>query len=126
MRKRENKMEKREQRKFIRRDSLNLLDYVVLDKEGTTEDHGMGRTLNVSENGILLETHVSLQLSQLLLITLGLEEDLIDLKGEVVHTKEVDDDQYQSGIVFVEIDAQGQRILNRYLEAFQEVFGEKA
>ena len=33
-------MEKREQRKFIRRDSLNLLDYVVLDKEG---DNGRSR-----------------------------------------------------------------------------------
>jgi c-di-GMP-binding flagellar brake protein YcgR len=125
MRKRENKMGKRERRKFIRRDSLNLLDYVVLDNAGTMKDHAMGRTLNVSENGILLETHLSLSLSQLLLITLGLEEDLIDLKGEVVHTKEVDDDLYQSGIVFVEIDAEGQRILNRYLEAFQEVFGGK-
>ena len=70
-----------ERREFIRRDSLNLLDYVVLDKEGTTEDHGMGRTLNVSENGILLETQISLPLSQLLLITLGLEEDLFDLTG---------------------------------------------
>ncbi|MEA3547073.1 MAG: PilZ domain-containing protein [Thermodesulfobacteriota bacterium] len=115
-----------ERRQFIRRDSLNLLDYVVLDKEGSTEDHVMGRTLNVSENGILLETHISLPQSQLLLITIGLEDDLIDLKGEVVHTKEADDDLYQSGIVFVEIDAEGQRILNRYLEAFQEVFGEKA
>jgi len=119
-------MEKKEQRKFIRRDSLNLLDYVVLDEEGNTEDHGMGRTLNVSENGILLETHISLRLKQSLLITLGLEEDLIDLKGEVVHTKETDEDLSQSGIVFVEIDDEGQRILNRYLEAFKEVFGGKA
>ena len=116
-------MENKERRKFIRRDSLNLLDYVVLDEKGNTEDHSMGRTLNVSENGILLETHISLPLNQLLSITLGLEEDLIDLKGEVVHTKESDDGRYQSGIVFVEIDAEGRRILNRYLQAFQEVFG---
>ena len=45
-----------------RADSHNILSYVCLDEENEIVEQGMGRTLNVSEGGILLETHDSIDL----------------------------------------------------------------
>ena len=44
-------------RKHARYDSLNLLTYVCVDSDGKEWNQGMGRTLNISESGLQLETH---------------------------------------------------------------------
>ena len=49
-------MTQREQRKFIRYDSLHLLDYQVLDEDGNPGIYSMGRTIDVSIDGLKLET----------------------------------------------------------------------
>ena len=43
-------------RKHERIQSLNL-SYICLDEDNNIVKQGMGRTLNISESGILLETH---------------------------------------------------------------------
>ena len=114
-----------ERRKYKRKDTLNLLDFVVLDKNGRQVDQAMGRTLNASESGILLETTIPLKTDQIISVTIGLEEDLVDLRGQVVYVKAVGD-FFQCGINFVEIDEQGLEILRKYLTALKEVFGHNA
>ena len=108
-----------ELRKSERVDSLNLLDYVLLDEKGDPINRGMARTLNVSEVGLLLETHISLKMGQWVVITIELEEELVELKGKVVHEGPCDDDKYCSGIEFVEITKQGKKVLAWYLKAFK-------
>ena len=49
-----------ERRRYIRPESLNLLDYLVVDEAGRPGDYSMARTLNVSKGGILMETHIPL------------------------------------------------------------------
>ncbi len=107
------------QRKFERKDSLNILDYVILGEAGNPINHGMGRTLNVSENGLLLETHDPLTKGQTLLITVGLEEDMVELKGQTTHVDPSSDKKFCSGIEFIEIDENGKRVLNNFLEALK-------
>lgn len=111
------------QRRYVRRDSLNLLDYVLKDEKGEIVTHAMGRTLNISEKGILLETHVPFEPGQILYITIGLEEDLVDVKGQVKHAEKRDDATFSSGIEFLEIDAEGSRVIYNYLEAFKAFSG---
>jgi hypothetical protein len=67
-------MTTQEKRKFIRIDSLNL-SYVLVDGTNDEEKQTMGRTLNVSEAGIRLETHVPVELNSTLTLTIGLEKD---------------------------------------------------
>ena len=76
------------ERRYVRMESLNLLDYVLVDEKGEILARAMGRTLNISEKGILLETHIKFEPGQLLLITIGLEEDLVDFKGLVKHAED--------------------------------------
>lgn len=106
-------------RRYIRMDSLNLLDYVLVDEKGETVTRAMGRTLNISEKGILLETHNHLEPSQILMITVGLEDDLVDLKGQVKHSEPRDEKYFGVGIEFLEIDDEGNRVLLNYLKAFE-------
>ena len=108
-----------EQRKFERKDSLNILDYVILSDEGDPIDNGMGRTRNISEIGFLLETPNPLSIGQTILITVGLKEDMVELKGKVTHTKLYAEKMFCSGIEFMEIDENGKRFLNNFLEALK-------
>ena len=115
-------MTTRDQRKHHRIDSLNLLNYVQLDENGNAVNQGMGRTLNVSESGILLETHVPFELNTIVLLTIGLEEDIVDIKGEVVHSKPgQEEEKYEAGIRFTALDETAHQILSIYVKIFGEM-----
>ncbi|MEZ4551138.1 MAG: PilZ domain-containing protein [Desulfobacterales bacterium] len=73
-------------RKHERFDSLNLLSYVTLDSDGKEWNQGLGRTLNISESGLQLETNEPIQTKYILLISIGIEDELVDIKGKVVYT----------------------------------------
>ncbi len=112
-------MKQREQRKFIRYDSLHLLDYIVLDEDGNPGTYSMGRTIDVSIDGIKLETTTPLKTDTRVLITVGIEDDLVDLEGKTTHAHPVDG-RYVSGVTFLKITKNGRRILTKYVEAFRK------
>jgi hypothetical protein len=106
--------EKRATKRFR---SLNLLEYIAADKDGTPLERGMGRTLNVSEQGICLETKTRFKAGQIMLISLGFEENMVEIRGKVIHC-EPSPDGFTTGIQFLNVDDRGQRVLDTYLEIF--------
>gem|GEM_PF-113028 len=106
-----------EHRHFIRKNALHLLDYLVIDQHGRHTTYSMGRTLDVSEKGLKLETTQPISQGDTLLITVGVEDDLVDLRGEVVHT-EMLDGRHITGVEFEDISQDGIRIFKKYAEAF--------
>ena len=108
-----------EKRKHARIDSLNL-SYVCLDENNQVIKQGMGRSLNVSESGILLETHFPIDDQHIVRMTLGLEEDLIDVKGHLVHTRINDAGKYEVGIEFLKSDAKTRKALKKFIDTYQE------
>lgn len=111
-------MKQREHRKFIRYDALHLLDYLVLDEDGNPGLYSMGRTIDVSVDGIKLETIYPLNAETRLLLTIGLEDDLIDLEGRTTHAAPCDG-RFISGVTFLKITKNGRRIFAKYVEAFR-------
>ena len=112
-------MTNEEKRKHNRIDSLHLLNYVYSDESSEGAMQGMGRTLNVSESGILLETHTPpISAGSLVSLTIGFEEDMVDIKGRVIYTKESSTDMFESGIEFFDVDENAKEILGRYIAAF--------
>ncbi len=111
-------MKKEDKRKHSRIDSLNLLNYIYTEtrEEGSTQ--GMGRTLNISESGVLLETHTAIKVGVNIYLTIGFEEEMVDIKGRVVYTKENTEDMFESGIEFYSMDDDSRSILHRYITAF--------
>ena len=108
-----------EKRKFIRLDSIHLLDYLVVDRQGTKGRYSMGRTLDVSLNGIKLETVYPLSSTDNLEITVGVEEDLVDLLARVTHTQQ-EGERYVSGLEFIKMSSEGRRVFRKYTEEFRK------
>jgi hypothetical protein len=110
-------MEDLKRRQFERKHSQNLIDYVEMDYEGKPAHRYMGRTLNVSEGGILLETYKPLTEGQIVIITIAIDEEMVALKGRVIHVKKTAESLFHSGIDFLKINEYGKRVLQWYIEA---------
>ncbi|MDM8552015.1 PilZ domain-containing protein [Desulfobacterales bacterium HSG2] len=104
-----------EKRRHSRIDSLNL-SYVCVNEKGKFVNQGMGRTLNVSESGILLETHFCIEPEQLLALTIALEDELVDIRGKVAHCRETGDAKFKTGIEFLETD----EVLKKFIQLFRK------
>jgi len=111
-------MTNEEKRKHSRIDSVNLLNYVYFDENEAEENQGMGRTLNVSESGILLETHSPMNAQRIVSLTIGFKEDVVDIKGRVVYMRKMEDGLFESGIEFFDMDESATVVLKGYIEAF--------
>ncbi len=110
-----------QKRKHDRIGSLNLLNYICLDENNEEVVQGMGRTLNVSQGGILLETHVAIDESHIISLGIGLEDDMVAIKGKIIYCRENKNRKFESGIEFLDINETSLRILNRYIIAFREL-----
>jgi len=107
-----------EKRKHSRIDSLHLLNYIYTEAKDDGATQGMGRTLNISKAGVLLETHTPISVGVTISLTIGFEEEVVDIRGRVVYTKENAEDMYESGIEFHKMDSAAKTILQRYIDAF--------
>ncbi len=101
-------------RKHERIQSLNL-SYICIDEDENIVKQGMGRTLNISETGILLETHFPIEPNHVVQLTISLEEDLLDIKGKPVHVRPRDQGKYEIGIQFVELDPSASQIIKKFV-----------
>jgi len=113
-----------QRRKCDRKETLNLVDYVLLGEDGAFLSRRMGRTRNVSEGGLLLETHRALKEGEEVLITLGLKEDMVRLRGRVVHpAPRTEEYRYCAGVQFTHMKKEDRETLKRYVGALKAADG---
>lgn len=92
---------KEELRRHSRIENSMLLKYHLFDNRGKPIGYGKGRTVNLSQSGILLESNEPLEGIFVILITLNIGVE-VKLKGRLVHsTLQQDSGNYLSGIEFV-------------------------
>ena len=99
--------------------SHNLLSYSCIDENNNSVTQGMGRTLNVSEGGILLETHGPIDPEYTVSISISLEDELMDICGKAVFSNKREDGKYETGIQFTDSDEEKVRILKQFAEIFK-------
>lgn len=104
-----------EKRRHSRTGSHNLVSYVCRDDRNRVAGEGMGRTLNVSEGGILLETREPFDPSWTVSLTLALEDELMDIRGRVSFTREREAGRYETGIQFLNSEEQKIRLLRQFI-----------
>jgi hypothetical protein len=114
-------MPKVEKRQRTRIDTLNLLSFIVHDNAGTQLYERLGRTLNVSETGILLETDIPVDAHLGVDVKIGLDEELVDIQGTIIHVNVNAQQRYEIGIKFSKIDDRDLKILKAYIEAFSKI-----
>jgi hypothetical protein len=122
-----NAMASENKRKHRRIASLNL-SYICLDENNNIVKQGMGRTLNISESGILLETHFPIKSEYRVLLTIALREDLLEIKGKPIHVRSKETGKFEVGIEFLEPDQDSVRLLQSFIntdESHHESTGEE-
>ncbi|MBF0227349.1 MAG: PilZ domain-containing protein [Desulfobacterales bacterium] len=108
-------------RKNTRFESLNLVSYDLIDNKGKLIGHSVGRTLNISKGGILLEAEAELSAYPLISLTLSLEEDLVTVKGEIVYSKQASElGKFENGIKFLKASEQDYRALVEFIGKVEE------
>ena len=114
-----------ERRHDERRYALNFLDYEILDENGKVTGRGLARTLNVSENGLRLETSHFFDPGQQLRITLGMKNDLVQLTGRVINSQPEDDDLCSSGVMFIEFSDADKKMYQKHFDALRSFLGKQ-
>ena len=109
-----------ERRKSGRIDSLNLSYLLVDSDKGEAQKQTMGRTLNVSEDGIRLETHIPVDVGSQVMVSIGLEDDVVDISGKAVHSSKNEGGKYELGIEFMDINDAAEKILKAFIKAFRQ------
>ena len=110
-------------RRHERYDSLNLLSYVCIDSDGKEWTQGMGRTLDISETGLKLETHEPIDTKYVVLLAVGFEDDLVDIRGKIVYCNRGEQNKFEAGIEFLEVPPEAFTVLKRYISEFQKQYG---
>ncbi len=97
----EREPEKRgEKRRSRRIRSLNLTSYTP--KKGDEQEYivSIGRTIDVSDGGVKVETHRRLAEGTRLDMDIAIEEKILTATGEVVHSEELENGLFGTGIRF--------------------------
>ena len=114
-------MKQKNNRRHVRIESQHLLSYMCRDDQGQLVCRGMGRTLNVSQSGIMLETHVPLEIENNIWLTIGIEDSLLEIQGRAVYSQfNESSGRYQTGIHFEGVDAKTKDLLVKYIRIFRE------
>lgn len=93
-----------ERRVYPRVKTCNLISYLATKKNGEITDQGMGRALNISQNGIFLETPRLILSETVSLMSVDPDNNLIEIKGEVIYSG-----ISRSGMIGSGIRLQGER-----------------
>lgn len=93
-------MEKIDRRKFPRIKICNPISYDSVNKEGILLDQNTGLALDISQNGILLETAQIIRSKYIYLIFVDLENNLNRITGRVVFSVKNKNGNFKSGINF--------------------------
>jgi hypothetical protein len=107
-------------RKNSRIDTHNLISYVSINENDEPVGQGMGRTLNISEGGILLETHTPIDPQYTISFTMNLEDEMMDVKGKVAYNKKRDDGKFETGIQFIKTDESRIRMIKQFVVMFKD------
>jgi hypothetical protein len=106
-------------RKHPRFDSIQL-SYICLDKSEEVVQQAMARTINISESGILMETHFKIEKGQSLVASIGLRDELVDVRGKVAHVQATDEGKYVIGIEITGIESGDEDLLQNFLQKISE------
>ena len=95
-----------DRRKYARIKTQNLISHFSFDEGGALNAQGIGRAMDVSQGGILIETPQPIESEMLSLMAVDLDGNLIEIKGRLMHSNRASSGMYLAGISFVGSDWQ--------------------
>ena len=95
-----------DRRKHHRIKTQNLISHFSFDEGGALNAQGIGRAMDVSQGGILIETPQPIESEMLSLMAVDLDGNLFEIKGRLMHSNQSSSGMYLAGIAFVGSDWQ--------------------
>ena len=107
-----------DQRKYPRVKTINLISHVTIGANGRWIFQGMRRSLDISRAGILLETPYPIELGRISMMTVDVDNNLIEIKGELIHCFKSDTEMYHSGIKFIGTEEQATKFVTQIIKVY--------
>ena len=103
-------------RKNPRVKTSNGVSYICIDENGNEIEQGMGRAIDISLGGILIETSVRIESKYILLATIDLKGNLIEIRGKVANSKKIESGEFLNGIQFLETPERQIKIIAEFIK----------
>jgi hypothetical protein len=107
-----------ERREYPRVKTCNLISYLSVRENGQIVDQSMGKALNVSQNGIFLETTQLILAEKISLMTVDPDNNLIEIEGKVVYSKESGYGKFGNGVTFQDDPEQTIKFVSGLIRVF--------
>lgn len=99
-----------------RLETVNLVSLSHYAPEGHIDLETAGRTLDISEGGILIEIPNSLPSTATEVeLRLGIQEDIVTVRGAILHQRELDNGHFGLGIRFDNISDEDLSVITAFL-----------
>jgi hypothetical protein len=104
-----------ERRKFTRIESINLA-YLYMDEKDHIKSHGKGKTLNISEEGFLIETDMEISSGHRIIALIELPENSVELKGIIIHCNPTGENKFIAGVNLIEVNENRKSPWKKYID----------
>jgi hypothetical protein len=95
-----------EKRNNPRIDTLNKVNYILFNLKMKKIGHGKGLAVNLSQNGVLLQTKDKLDGAFIILMAVDLDRNEIKIKGKIITSRVCEKtNSYLTGIEFIDSKA---------------------
>jgi hypothetical protein len=107
-----------ERRKFPRTKTRNLIAHVSVDHNGKMISQGLGKAIDISKGGMLLETPYPIEAGLLSLMAVDKDNSLFEIKADLVYCKKVAPGMFQAGIKFIGTELQALNFIKRVIQEY--------
>ena len=114
-------MPERDRRKYPRINISSSVDYVCFDDKHQKIEEGKGKVLhilNIAQGGVLMETPNVVNSKYMVITTINLEGNRINIKGKVIHSRKLDPNGALTGIRFVKPYNKQRKIIAEFIKAY--------
>jgi hypothetical protein len=111
-------MDPANRRKHVRVKTDHLIAHESIGRDGRIISRSMGKALNVSRSGILLETAHRIAAEGISLVAVDLDDNLIEMKGRPIYCRETYTGMYQTGISFIGTEEETARFAIKLIKLF--------
>jgi len=112
-----------EKRKHPRVNINNLVSYRCMDDSGNQTKQGRGKSVNISQGGILIETHDPFEWQNVLLLSIDIEDESVSIKGKVIYCNAANFGKYRTGIQFLETNKKIVTFVEELLDTYSKLLG---
>jgi Tfp pilus assembly protein PilZ len=94
-----------------------------MDDSGNQAKQGRGKSVNISQGGILIETHDPFEWQDILLLSIDIEDESVSIKGKVIYCNAANFGKYRTGIQFLETNKKIVTFVEGLLKTYSKLLG---